>query len=172
MADVDRLIRSDIQDAADDLPTTPAIQHAQDSATFAGAYEPPASNLHLQRMALEPDYGREIPSQLYDKLQKIHGDKYESLWEQLAFYNKSMRLGNLNSTEMDYVRWHLTMCAHCLRWGLIESFMLYLGEAANVIETSHNKAGWLRQLFNKQFVEISRKSGQEKRGMMGNIKEE
>lgn len=120
------------------------------------------NDLDLQFMLTEPDWGKEIPEDLKNKLSQVRikevlaDDKsksYEieykdSLWALLSFYKKEMRLAYLNANELVYCQHMIDLASDCLYLNLPKSFIRSLSRAITILELSQSKGGFLRKQHN------------------------
>lgn len=118
----------------------------------------PTSEIDMQMMMTNPVWGRDVPSELKDKLAmysyykdsdgKVVVDK-TSLWGLLGYYTRDIRLGNLGEMngEMAYCQYYLDLAGDCLRENYINGFLVALSRAVTRIELSQSKKGFLRKLF-------------------------
>jgi len=118
----------------------------------------PMSDLDLQMQMTEPQWGKEVPPELKERLTKVYGHLdetgqlvvtgKEALWELLGFYTKDMRLANVNDTQLEYCKYYIDLAGDALREGYISSFMTALSRAVTVLELSQSRAGFLRNRTN------------------------
>lgn len=120
----------------------------------------PASDLDLNLMLTDSVWGRkDISQELKDKLsnyfvqQTEDGQKVitkESLWGLLGFFTRDMRLGNLShfDNELQTCRYHIDLANDLLYADMVEPFLICLSRAANILETSQSKGGFLRRQMN------------------------
>lgn len=143
----------------------------------------PQSDLDLQLLVTDPQWGKDVPPELKDKLKKIiayyddKGDQLETieeqLWGLLSYYTRDIRLGNLSwvTGELTYTRYYLDLAGDCLREGYIGAFLTALSRAITIIETSQSKSGFLRKLFSTIRQEkYSEEQGPQKTGLLGKSK--
>jgi len=122
----------------------------------------PMNDLDLQYMLTDPDWGKDIPEELKQRLSQVRinavnnedGTRtYEiefkdSLWGLLSFYKKEMRLAYLNPTELVYCQHMIDLASDCLYLNLPKSFMRSLSRAITILELSQSKGGFLRKRHN------------------------
>jgi hypothetical protein len=125
-------------------------------------------------------WGREeISEELKEKLSKYYVQKDDdgnefvsksSLWGELAFYTRDIRLGNLSSWdgELRVCRFWLDIAGDFLRFNMIEPFLISLSRAATIIETSQSKGGFVRKMGNTiRREDFHQEIPQPKKGLMG-----
>lgn len=71
----------------------------------------------------------------------------ESLLNIYEMFTQDIRLGNLDKDEIDWCRLHLDVAHDLLQCGYTDSALVVLERGVSVIETSHSKKGWLRELL-------------------------
>lgn len=71
-----------------------------------------------------------------------------SLWEELDFYTRDLRLANLDGEELKYCRYYLDLAGDVLSEKMYGSFRIALARAASVLELSQSKKGFLRKMQN------------------------
>jgi hypothetical protein len=141
----------------------------------------PSSDLDLQMMLVDPEWGRDVAPELKDKLSvnlqlKTDGSgQYQvskkHLWGLLSYYTRDVRLGNLNNDQFLYTQAWTDFAGDCLRWGYVKSFLTALSRVATVIELSQSRNGFLRKrigTFTKE--EYHEFSEPPKKGIMGGSK--
>ena len=69
-------------------------------------------------------------------------------WGNLGYLTQDLRLGNLNQSELEYIRETLDLAYAFLDAGMTKPFMWCIGEVAGITETSHAKGGWFRTSIN------------------------
>jgi hypothetical protein len=114
----------------------------------------PYNNMEFQYLVTAPDWGREIPAELWAKVSAnrvkyVDGVKFvekDALWELLGFYTKDVRLANLDFLELPYCKAWFDIAGHCLSQGYTKSFFHSLRMAITVLELSQSKKGFLRKL--------------------------
>jgi len=72
----------------------------------------------------------------------------EKLWEQLQFFTRDLRLGNLTSTEIVFCTHYLDLAADFLKEGYIDAFTVALCRVARTTELSQSRGGFLRKRLN------------------------
>ena len=121
----------------------------------------PTSELDLQMIVTDPQWGKQIPDELREKLKALidtgktetkDGVTYrivneDDLWGLMSFYTRDIRLSNLNSLngELEYVVYYLNLASDCLRHGLMRAFIKSLSLAVSRMEVSQAKNGFLRK---------------------------
>jgi hypothetical protein len=133
-----------------------------------GMRELPTSELDAQMMMTNSTWGRgDVPEELKQRLEQYSIKKTESgevlldkdgnvmvskasLWGLLGFYNRDMRLGNLDAwnNELQTCRYMIDLANDCLDENLCGSFMVSLSRSATILETSQSKSGFLRKIIN------------------------
>lgn len=121
----------------------------------------PSSDLDLNLMLTDSVWGRdEVPTDLKEKLsvysnggQDAEGQTIvtkSSLWGVLGFLTRDMRLGNLSewNNEIQTCRYHIDLANDLLDADMTEPFIIALERAANILETSQSKGGFLRKQMN------------------------
>jgi hypothetical protein len=128
----------------------------------------PANELDMQLMITNSVWGRpEVSPELKDRLAKyytvldengqLQKDKdgnvvvdKSSLWGLLGFYTRDMRLANLSewNNELQTARYMIDLANDYLAENMVEPFMIALGRAVNILETSQSKGGFLRKQMN------------------------
>lgn len=127
----------------------------------------PENNIELSMLYTNPVWGsdREINKSFRDKTTKtinfvnqetgqIVQTTTDKLWEQLQFFTRDLRLGNLSSTEVRYCDYYLRFASDCLKEKYIDAFIVALSRVASTIELSQSKGGFLRKRLNTQTKEI------------------
>lgn len=151
----------------------------------------PHSDLDLNLMLTDSVWGRsDVSPELKEKLNRYFSVKdekgeqlynatgqpivtKESLWGLLGFYTRDMRLANLSrlDNELTTCRYYIDLANHFLSVNHIESFLLSLGMAVTILETSQSKAGFLRRISNTLRQEHIRQDLEPpKKGMLGGSK--
>lgn len=81
----------------------------------------------------------------------------ESLLNIYEMFTQDIRLGNMDKEEIEWCRLHIDLAHDLLQCGYNESSLVVLERGISVIETSHSKKGWLRELqgtiTNRQYNE-------------------
>ena len=126
-----------------------------------GGMNIPESFLELQYITTAPTWGREAPTELWDKLkisQITYDDKgnpemdqktKQSAWGLLGFFTQDIRLGNLNFLEVEYAREWIEIAGDLLECDYIGAFNPALRRPIGVLELSQSKGGFLRKMLNK-----------------------
>jgi hypothetical protein len=135
----------------------------------------PMSELDLQMMMTDPAWGSgNISEDLKEKLNNILSENeqeitYENLWDLLGYYQRDMRLGNLDrwNGEFQYCHWYLDFAGDCLHSNYIRSFITALSRVATVLELSQSKGGFLRRLPTQQEHKYKEESDEEGSGFFG-----
>lgn len=128
----------------------------------------PTSELDLNLMLTNSVWGRaDVSQELKERLMKYYIEKdgagqiitnengemmvsKSSLWGLLGFYTRDMRLANLSewNQELQTCRYMLDLANDYLTENMIEPFIVALSRAANIMETSQSKGGFLRRQMN------------------------
>jgi hypothetical protein len=128
----------------------------------------PANELDMQLMITNSCWGRpEVSPELKQRLMKYyattddHGQLMKddagniivdkgSLWGLLGFYTRDMRLANLSefNNELQTCRYMIDLANDYLSENMVEPFMISLGRAVTILETSQSKGGFLRKQMN------------------------
>lgn len=127
-----------------------------------GMREIPMNNLDAEMILTNPVWGREIPEELYNKLQEK--------WGELGFYTRDLRLGNLKDEQELEVNYYLNLAGECLQRGCVESFMFCLRKAITMTEVSQSRNMSLRKIMNTLTYENVNKKDEgkeEKKGLIG-----
>lgn len=93
--------------------------------------------------------------------------KKENLWGILNFYTRDIRLANLDPAETKYVRYYLDLANDYLVNNFVECFVICISRAANVLETSQSKKGFLRKRQNTLTTESYGDTEARKKTMFG-----
>lgn len=136
----------------------------------------PLNDLDLNLRLTNSSWGlnSEISPELKEKLSKYwiqtdeEGKQFinkKSLWGELSFLTRDLRLANLSEEELIFVRYHLDLAGDMLNCDYIEPFLIAISRVASVLETSQSKKGFLRKAMNtlrqetyKQEIEPPKKS--------------
>jgi len=135
----------------------------------------PADSLDLQYLEVEPAYGKEATKGFSDRLQKIsgkaiplwnkdgtpqldeigrqkHAVDIAFLWDELGYYTRDIRLGNLSEVSGDimYTEHYLDLAGDLLNFGCPMSFTTAYRRVATKLEISQSKGGFYRK--NKQTI--------------------
>lgn len=131
----------------------------------------PGSDLDLQMLLTDPVHGDPgINPEFKERLSKLNkkvlpkgfkfkaedGQEYvltrdrviyekQDLWALHSYYTRDVRLGNLNDREMVYCTHYFGVAGDCLKEGLVESFLVALSRAVDVLELSQSRGGFLRR---------------------------
>lgn len=130
----------------------------------------PYDGLDNDWLQTEPAYGKEAPEQLYDKLKRLKAgavplynpdgtpqlddqgrQKYavemEHLWDELGFYTRDLRLGNLSKMGGDtsYCEHYLNLAGDCLNLGCVSAFTTAYRRVATKLEISQSRGGFFRK---------------------------
>lgn len=121
----------------------------------------PYSDLQFNFMTTDPAWGKEAPTDLWNRLQtkvkKYDTDgtiteDLEPLWGLLGFYTRDIRLGNLGVLETLYCQMWFDIAGDLLTEGYTQAFFVALRRPITVLELSQSKNGFVRKLFNKRTV--------------------
>jgi len=119
----------------------------------------PMSDLDLQLMLVDTEWGKEIAPELKERLSEL-GDKLiknvegklqldkTKLWGLLSYYSRDMRLGNLDKESYPICVAWLDFAGDCVRIGLIQSFLTALSRVITMLELSQSRNGMLRKQLN------------------------
>jgi len=138
----------------------------------------PENNLELSMLYTNPVWGndREVNEAFREKTTKeirfvnkntgeVISTTKEKLWEQLQFFTRDLRLGNLTSTEIRTCDYYLVLAADLLKEHYLDAFIICISRVASVIELSQSRGGFLRKRLNtftkesKESFEASSKKG-------------
>jgi len=138
----------------------------------------PENNLELSMLYTNPVWGsdQEINKSFRDKTTKIinfvNKDTGEvvkttedKLWEQLQFFTRDLRLGNLSSMEVKTCAYYLDLASDTLKEKYVDAFIVCLSRVATIIEISQSKGGFLRKRLNtftkesKESFDMPKKNG-------------
>lgn len=120
----------------------------------------PTSELDLNMMLTNSVWGRpEVSDELRDALNKnvseVQEDgsiiiKKRSLWGLFNAYTRDMRLAYLSewNGELQTCRYMFDLAFHYLNENMIEPFVISMGMAVTIMETSQSKGGFLRKQMN------------------------
>lgn len=133
----------------------------------------PADALDLAYLEVEPAYGKEATEGFNQRLQKLMGkaeplynkdgtpklDQYGRqmyavntayLWEELGYYTRDLRLGNLSevSGDIEHCEHYLDLAGDLLNFGCPSAFTTAYRRVATKLEISQSKGGFYRK--NKQ----------------------
>jgi hypothetical protein len=75
-------------------------------------------------------------------------------WVGIELFTQDLRLGNVDASELKYIRYNLDLCSDiltCLPETFNKPVFLLLERSVSVIETSQSSKGFLRNLFNTFF---------------------
>lgn len=134
----------------------------------------PTNSLDLEYMLTDNDWGKDVPPELKQALTrtkiikvlntdtgKISYDYEEkNLWQLLAFYNKELRLANINLIELQFCQFWIDLAGDLLSDDMPLSFLTALRRAITVLELSQSKAGFLR--IRQQTITTEEKKIEEK----------
>lgn len=76
-----------------------------------------------------------------------HKKVTESLLSLYGIFKQDWRLGNVDSSEVQYVREHIDLGYDLLQSGYKDSSMMCHERGISVMETSHSKRGWFRKIL-------------------------
>lgn len=138
----------------------------------------PENNIELSMAYTNPVWGndQEINQSFRDRTTKItqYFDKNsgevirttkEKLWEQLQFFTRDLRLGNLSGAEIVACKHYLDLAGDFLKEGYIDAFTVALSRVAGMTELSQSRGGFLRKRLNtftrenKDSFDMPKKSG-------------
>ncbi len=71
----------------------------------------------------------------------------ENLLNIYEMFTQDMRLGNLDGDELEWCRLHIDLAHDLMQYGHNRSALIVFERGISVIETSHSKKGWLRELL-------------------------
>ena len=77
--------------------------------------------------------------------------EYESLWDQLGYFTRDLRLSNLDSNGYNRVVMMLDLAGDYLSVNYKDAFILCLSRVASIVEVSQSKKGFLREILNTIF---------------------
>jgi hypothetical protein len=63
----------------------------------------------------------------------------------LSYYNRDMRLANINDTQLLYCSHFIDLAGDLLHENMIDPFLIALGRSATVLELSQSRGGFLRK---------------------------
>ena len=138
----------------------------------------PENNLELSMLYTNPVWGndKEVNQAFRDKTTKtiqfvnketgeVIKTTQEKLWEQLQFFTRDLRLGNLTSSEIRTCEYYLNLAADLLKEHYLDAFIISLSRVASLIELSQSRGGFLRKRLgtftkeNKESFDMPRKNG-------------
>lgn len=99
---------------------------------------------------------------------QVVSESYLAVYE---MFTQDIRLGNLDSMEIEFVRLHLDVAHDLFHQGYPMSGLVILERAVDIIETSHSKKGWLRNRMATVTSENKNEMYEPKRGFFGGKKE-
>jgi hypothetical protein len=160
----------------DDLDADPVVKEAEKQLNQQ--MKQPFNALDSEWLQVEPAYGKEAPSEFYDRLVSLKGkaqplynedgkpqldehgrQKYavemSHLWDELGFFTRDLRLGNLNRMGSDVAicEHYLALAGDCLSMGLTNSFTSAYRRVAGKLELSQSRGGFFRKNRNTARVE-------------------
>ena len=126
----------------------------------------PASELDFNMLVINPSYGTpEVSQDLRDKLSYVNIERDKdgqpvltpdgamagnriSKWNELGFFTRDIRLGNITPEEVVVVRDRLRLAHSLMAANAPNAFALAYGEGVGMIETSMSVKGFLRRIWN------------------------
>ncbi len=121
----------------------------------------PETNLELSMLYTNPVWGsdQETNNAFRDKLTtklyfkngetgEVKTVTKEKLWEQLQFFTRDLRLGNLSSAEIVFCNYYLNLASDFLKEGYLDAFIVALSRVASKTELSQSRGGFLRKRLN------------------------
>lgn len=121
----------------------------------------PENNLELSMLYTNPVWGsdQEINQSFRDKttktIQFVNSETgalikttEDKLWEQLQFFTRDLRLGNLTGSEIKTCEYYLNLSADFLKEKYLDAFIISLSRVASIIELSQSRGGFLRKRLN------------------------
>jgi hypothetical protein len=157
----------------------------------------PYDDLDRSWLETEPAYGKEAQPEFYEKLKRLKSkaqplfnpdgtpqlddqgrQKFavdlDYLWDELGFYTRDLRLGNLSKFggDVNYCEHYLNLAGDCLRLGLVESFTTAYRRVATKLEVSQSKGGFFRKNANTVRSIRENKELDGKKGLFGGNKED
>jgi len=138
----------------------------------------PESNLEFNMLCTNPVWGndQEVNQAFRDKTTKniqfvnketgeVIKTTQEKLWEQLQFFTRDLRLGNLGSIEIKTCNYYLDLANDLLKEHYLDAFIISISRVAAIIELSQSKGGFLRKRLNtftkesKESFDMPKKNG-------------
>ena len=140
----------------------------------------PVNELDMQLMIVNSEWGKNISSELDNKLQEdslklVNGNytiEKKKLWGLLSYYTRDMRLGNLGNYDYVTATEWLNFAGDCLRYNYVKSFLTCLSRVITILELSQSKGGFLRKrlgTFTQESYQNYRDEN-EKKGLWGEKK--
>jgi hypothetical protein len=130
----------------------------------------PENNIELSMLYTNPVWGsdQEINDSFRDRTTKtvqfvnsetgqVVRTTEDKLWEQLQFFTRDLRLGNLTSAEMRSCEYYLNFASDTLKEKYVDAFIVALSKVATMIELSQSRGGFLRKRLNT-FTKENRES--------------
>jgi hypothetical protein len=88
-----------------------------------------------------------------------------------GMFTVDVRLANLNSEEIDFVREHMDLAHDLMASGHKKASMVVYERAISVMESSHSKAGWFRKMLGTVTMENKTEYSEPKKSFMGGNKQ-
>ncbi len=127
-------------------------------------------------ITLNPELIENLKSMRIDVVvdEKTGSVKYKpikkDLWSLLSFYQRDLRLANLDHRELIYARYMLDLAGDLIYHNFVVPFLLTLSRIACVLETSQSKGGFLRRNFKTWTTEQKRQIVEPpRRGFFGKV---
>jgi hypothetical protein len=138
------------------------------------------NDIDLQFHTIEPDWGKEISSELKKvlardfKIETIDSNgepltlTYNDVsWKLLDYYKRDLRLGNLNDYQIFFSNEWINFAGDGLNMDYKKSFITALTRVISVVELSQSKQGFVRKLFSTIRHENITRDEPEKKGLFG-----
>jgi len=138
----------------------------------------PESNLELSMLYTNPVWGSDketnqafrnkttkVTKFINSKTGEVIKTTEDKLWEQLNFFTRDLRLGNLSSSEINSCKYFLDLASDFLKERYLDAFIICLSRVASTIEISQSKGGFLRKRLNthtkeeRSQIDIPKKNG-------------
>lgn len=184
------------KNAKDDLDDDKVMQEAEKQVTQQ--MNKPYSPLDSEWLQVEPAYGKESTPEFYERLTALKGKaepmfnadgtprldehgrqvyavEMSHLWDELGFFTRDLRLGNLNKmgSDVPYCEHYLALAGDCLSMGLPGSFTSAYRRVAGKLEISQSRGGFFRKNRNTARVERTTTENQgAKKSMFGGSRED
>jgi hypothetical protein len=100
------------------------------------------------------------PIQVDEKLIALYG-----------MFTVDVRLANLSTEELDFVREHMDLAHDLMACGHKKASMVVYERAISVMESSHSKQGWFRRMLGTITTETKNEYSEPKKSFMGGNKQ-
>lgn len=121
----------------------------------------PINNLDSAWLSAEPDY-----TEVRNDFQKY------SFSEVFTLFNSSIRLGNIAKSQRKLLEYDLTSAGEALHLGYYDLALSIFFDVAAAVEVSQGVRGFRTNAMNTITQEIKKMEQSQKKGIMGNTKEE